>query len=178
MDRSGLGMTPPHTPSQKPAGREPPPRRSRAAAIGIDAAQLGRTAFERAGFAQQGLILRWREIAGPEVARIARPLRLSDGPTGGVLTLKAEPAAALFLQHESRALCARINAWLGRAAVQRLRFVPGELAPEPAPLSRRYPQKSPPHDPAHRFAGPDGLKEALLALARARARQQAQGGAD
>ncbi|MGH6878943.1 MAG: DciA family protein [Rhizomicrobium sp.] len=161
-------MARPQKQLHKPAEAGPPPRRLRAAAIGIDTVQLGRAAFERAGFAEQGLVLRWREIVGAEAARMARPLRLSDGPAGGVLTLKAEPAAALFLQHESRALCARINSWLGRPAVQKLRFVPGELAPEPAPSHPRYPQDFSPHDPARRFAGPDGLKDALLALAKAR----------
>ncbi|HEX4078949.1 MAG TPA: DUF721 domain-containing protein [Rhizomicrobium sp.] len=161
-------MTRPQKQSQQPPDSGPPPRRARAAAIGIDAVQLGRTAFERAGFAEASLVLRWREIVGPDIARIARPLRLSSGVSGGVLTLKAEPAAALFLQHESRALCARINAYLGRAVVQRLRFVPGELAPEPAQSVRFCPQDPESKDPARRFAGPDPLREALLCLARAR----------
>ncbi|MGH6887806.1 MAG: DciA family protein [Rhizomicrobium sp.] len=146
----------------------PPPRRARAAAVGTDAAQLARAAFGRAGFAEPTLVLRWREIAGRDVARIARPLRLSQGASGGVLTLRADPAAALFLQHESRALCARINAYLGRPAVERLKFVPGEIAPEPERPKRTYPQNPSPRDPARDFAGPDRLKDALLALARAR----------
>ncbi len=116
---------------QKPTDFEPPPRRNRAAAIGIDAGRIGRPAFERAGFAEPGLVLRWKEIVGAEIARIAQPLRLVSGPSGGILTLKAEPAAAIFLQHEGRALCARINAYLGRPVVQRLRFIPGEIAHEP-----------------------------------------------
>ncbi len=150
------------------AEAEPPRRRSWAAAIGPDAAQLGRAAFARAGFDDPTLVLRWREIAGPDVARIARPLRISQGPSGMVLTLRADPAAAVFLQHESRALCARINAYLGRAAVERLRFVPGELAAEPAPPSGNNPQDSAADDSARQFAGDDRLKHALLALARAR----------
>jgi hypothetical protein len=134
----------------------------------MDAASLGRAAFDRAGFAEPTLVLRWREIAGAEVARIARPVRLSEGATGGVLTLRADPAAAIFLQHESRALCARINSYLGRPAVERLKFAPGEIAPEPAHPRRSYPQDPPPRDPARAFAGPDRLKDALLALARVR----------
>lgn len=147
---------------------EPPSRRGRAAAIGMDAAMLSRAAFGRAGFDDPTLVLRWREIAGPEVARIARPSRLSEGPSGAVLTLKADPAAAVFLQHESRALCARINAYLGRAAVQRLRFVPSEVAPESGCRAQNRPQDSAPGDPARRFTGHERLKDALLALARAR----------
>src|SRR5438552_17300605 len=118
---------------QPPPPDSPPPRRNRAAAIVTDAQKLARAGFERAGFVESGLVLRWKEIVGSEVARLARPLRFSEGPTGGVLTLKADSAASVFLQHESRVLCGRINAYLGRDAVQRLRFVAGEITPETKP---------------------------------------------
>jgi hypothetical protein len=149
------------------AETQPPPRRARVTAVGIDAAILARAAFERAGFDDATLVLRWREIVGPEVARIARPLRISQSPSGKVLTLSADPAAALFLQHESRALCARITAFLGRT-VQRLRFVPGEIAPEPERPPPKNPQDFAADDPARIFEGPDDLKSALHALARVR----------
>jgi hypothetical protein len=136
----------------------------------MDAAMLGLAAFRRAGFDDPTLVLRWREIAGPEVAQFTRPSRLCEGPAGAVLTLRADPAAAVFLQHESRALCDRINAWLGRAAVQRLRFIPGEIVPDPASHTRNRPQDSAPGDDASRFTGPDRLKAALLALACTRQR--------
>src|SRR5689334_24352128 len=117
--------------SREKQPEEPPKRRARAEAVGRDASIAARAAFVRAGFLDPTLVLRWTEIAGAETARIARPLRLSEGASGGVLTLRAEPAAAsggvltlraepaaaLFLQHESRALCERINGYLGRAAV-------------------------------------------------------------
>lgn len=151
----------------------PPPRRNRAAAIGKDAHNLGRAGFERAGFPESGLVLRWREIVGPEIARIARPLRFAESATGGVLTLKADPAAAVFLQHESRTLCGRINAYLGHDAVRRLRFVAGEIETEPGRARPRHSApEAPPNDPTARFAGVDSLKSALLNLARAR-RQEA-----
>ncbi|HTT85315.1 MAG TPA: DUF721 domain-containing protein [Rhizomicrobium sp.] len=150
------------------AETEPPARRSHAASVSIDIAILARAAFLRAGFDDPTLVLRWREIAGPEVARIARPLRITQGASGAVLTLKADPAAALFLQHESRTLCARINTYLGRAAVQSLRFVPGEIALQSKKLPQKNPQDSGAADPALRFAGENSLKRALLALARAR----------
>jgi hypothetical protein len=149
----------------------PPPRRGRAAAIGKDAHTLARAGFDRAGFSESGLVLRWEEIVGGEVARIARPLRFADGPTGGVLTLRADPAAAVFLQHESRTLCGRINAYLGRNTVTRLRFVAGEIAAEPKSKRRRPgPAETPPDDPARQFAGSESLKDALLSLARTRRR--------
>src|SRR5689334_20202472 len=93
---------------QPPSPNEPQPRRGRAAAVGNDAQKLARAGFERAGFPEPGLVLRWKEIVGAEVARIARPLRFSEGATGGVLTLRADPAASVFLQHESRVLLGRI----------------------------------------------------------------------
>ena len=147
---------------------DPPLRRNRTVAVGLDAAEIARKAFARAGFTDCGLVLRWREIVGSDVARIARPLKLVDGPTGGTLTLKADPAAALFLQHESRALCARINSWLGRPAVQRLRFVPGEIAPDPPRRERSRVREFAAADPSRCFEGDERLKTALLKLARAR----------
>ena len=102
---------------------------------------------------------------------MARPIKLSEGPTGGTLTLKAEPGASLFLQHETRALCERINAYLGRAAISRLRFVQGPLATRP--VQRPLPKRStilPQGDPALAFKGLESLQNALIALARARAR--------
>ncbi|HXC56411.1 MAG TPA: DciA family protein [Rhizomicrobium sp.] len=151
---------------------EPPPqRRNWAGTVSGDATLAARTAFARAGFADPTLVLRWSEIAGAETARLARPIRLGEGAAGGVLTLKAEPAAALFLQHDARALCARINSYLGRVAVVRLRFVQGPLAmPAPPPTRRPLPVEPPAADPARRWHGPPPLGEALLKLARLRGR--------
>jgi hypothetical protein len=146
------------------------PRRKRAAPLSADAGTAGAAAFARAGFSDPRLVLHWVEIAGPAVARIARPLKFREGPSGGVLTLRALPGTALFLGHETRALCRRINAFLGRSAVTQLRFVQGPLAAAPAPPP---PQKAPgslaPADPARRYIGPATLARALEALARRRA---------
>lgn len=145
-------------------------RRNRTEAIG-GAGSLAAEALARAGFRDPALVLRWREIVGAEVAQFSRPFRFSEGPSGGTLTLKAEPAAAVFLQHQSRTLCERINRFAGRDMVTRLRFVEGPLAhPEPPAGLPRVPAEMPADDPARRFAGPDSLKAALQALARARQR--------
>lgn len=159
--------------AQTPKDKQPdelPPRRSRADAVGRDASIAARAAFVRAGFSDPTLVLRWVEIAGAETARIARPIKLSEGPSGGVLTLRAEPAAALFLQHESRMLCARINAYLGRPAIAKLRFVQGSLTmpPTPPPVSKAA--EPPAADPARTWRGPDKLGTALLKLAGRRGR--------
>jgi len=146
-----------------------PVRRNRALAVGGDAGSVAGAAFLRAGFNDPTLILRWQEIAGPKVARLARPLKFSEGPSGGTLTLRAAPGAALFLAHEKRALCERINAYLGRPAVAQLKFSQGAfLPPPPAPPRQKPAGPLPPADPSRRYQGPDGLAKALQALARRR----------
>ncbi len=150
----------------------PPPRRNRAQAVGGDVTLVGRRAFERAGFTDSTLVVRWAEIVGPEVARLARPFKLVENASGGVLTLLAEPAASVFLEHETRALCARINAYLGRQAVQRLRFASSSLLPADngTPKAPQETPAAPVDDPACRFEGPETLRAALLGLARLRQR--------
>src|SRR5580704_3919283 len=147
----------------------PPPRRNRAQAVSGDAGSVANLAFLRAGFSDPTLVLRWQEIAGPEVARLARPVKFSDGPSGGTLTLRAAPGAALFLAHEKRPLCDRINAYLGRPAVAQLKFSQGAfLPPPPKPPHPKPPGALPPGDPSSRYQGPEGLAKALQALARRR----------
>ncbi|MFL5236439.1 MAG: DUF721 domain-containing protein [Rhizomicrobium sp.] len=149
--------------------QSPPPRRNRSESIARGASGLSQNIFARAGFRDPTLVLRWVDIVGPEVARLCQPLKLSDGPTGGVLTLKAEPGAAVFLQHESRALCERINGWFGREAIARLRFVQGPLA-TPAKPKARPPSSGEiqPDDPALAYDGPEPVRQALIKLARRR----------
>lgn len=153
-------------PDKQGAAETPPQRRGRSAPVAQDSAALAGGAFARKGFDDPTLVLRWAEIVGPEVARLAVPMKLTSGATGGTLTLRAEPGASLFLSHETRGLCERINAYLGRPAVARLRFVQAPLAarrPSPSPQRPREPSAD---DPAIRFQGPEGLREALAALAR------------
>jgi len=153
----------------KAAQETPAFRHNRATVIGTDAKSAAAAAFLRAGFSDPTLVLRWNEIAGPEVARLAQPLKFSEGPAGGTLTLRAAPGAALFLAHEKRTLCERINAYLGRAAVAQLKFSQGAL-PErpPPPKAQKAAGPLPPADPSRRYQGPDGLAKALQALARRR----------
>ena len=64
---------------------EPPPqRRNWAGAVAGDASIAARSVFTRAGFADPTLVMRWNEIAGPETARIARPVKFTEGPMGGI----------------------------------------------------------------------------------------------
>ena len=137
--------------------------------IGGNAGAAAAAAFTRAGFTDPTLVLRWSEIAGPEVARLAQPVKFTSGPAGGTLTLRAVPGAALFLAHEKRSLCERINAYLGRPAVAQLKFSQGALLPRPpAPPPSKPAGPLPPADPTRRYPGPAGLTAALEALARRR----------
>jgi hypothetical protein len=147
-----------------------PQRHNRASAVGMDARSAGAFAFVRAGFHDPSLVLRWSEIAGPAVARLAQPLKFSEGPSGGTLTLRTTPGAALFLAHEKRALCARINNYLGREAVVQVKFSQGAplRTPAPAPTPQKALGPLPPNDPSRRYQGPEGLAKALQALARRR----------
>jgi hypothetical protein len=156
---------PPHDKQEGDKQAEDAPRRNWAASIGRDAAGTAAAAFVRAGFTDPALVLHWPEIAGAEVARIARPVRFSA--RDGVLTLLAEPAAALFLAHESRALAARINAYLGRPAISKVKFVQGRLTMQPVPPPPPRPAKNiESSDPANAYGGPEAVKAALQSLAR------------
>ena len=150
--------------SGKPA-EEPRQRRGRPLPVSGDASLAGQAAFLRAGFGDPTLVLRWKEIAGAEIARIAQPLKFNEA--SGVLTLLAEPGAALFLGHDSRILAERINSYLGRPAVARIKFVQGRLTPPALPARPARPDAAPdPCDPVHKYQGPEGLKKALQSLAR------------
>jgi hypothetical protein len=163
-----MTQPPPERQSGKPAGGKEPedaPRRNWAASVGRDATSAAAAAFVRAGFSDPTLVLHWSEIAGAEVARIARPVRFSA--KDGTLTLLAEPAAALFLGHESRALAARINAYLGRPAVLRVKFIQGRLTLPPLPPAPPRAAKTiNSFDPANTYRGPEAVKAALQSLAR------------
>ncbi|HXR95881.1 MAG TPA: DciA family protein [Rhizomicrobium sp.] len=153
--------------TQPPKQPEPAeiPRRGRASSVGGGASQTAHAAFARAGFSDPSLVTRWSEIAGPEISRIARPLRFQEKT--GILTLLAEPGAALFLGHDSRHLAERINAYLGRPAVTKVKFVQGALS-QPPPRSKpaKPGTEAKDDDPVHKYRGPDALKTALESLAR------------
>ena len=144
-------------------------RRNRMGVIAADAGAAAAMAFAKAGFSDPALVLRWSEIVGPEVARLAQPLRFTPNPTGGTLVLRAVPGASLFLAHEKRLLAERINTYLGRPAVAQIRFAQGVLParPAPKPVEKRRGVLSA-ADPVRAYDGPAELKNALQGLARRR----------
>ena len=136
---------------------------ARAAGEGV----LGEAApgFARAGFTDPTLVLRWSEIVGPEVARLAWPVKWQDGPEGAVLTLKCDASAAVLLQHQTRGLIERLNAYLGAGRIARLRLLPGRLSEVTEPSRHPAPDFN---SAAERLDLPDAL--ARLGQLRARLR--------
>jgi len=107
--------------------QSPTARRGRAGPAGEDALSHASAALQRAGFPDATLVLRWGEIAGADIARVAEPLRLSEGPEGGVLTLKCDPGAAVFLQHQTRDLMEQLARYLGPGRIARVRLISAEF---------------------------------------------------
>ncbi len=94
-------------------------------------------AYAKQGFAARELVVRWAEIAGPEIAAHSEPLKMQwPRPVEGqpqepaTLVLRVEGPMALEIQHQSDVILQRVNRFLGWSAV-------GRLALRQAPLSRR-----------------------------------------
>ena len=132
-------------------------------AVGALVPLLTRPAFRRRSAASAQLLSDWGAIVGPALAAVTQPRRL----VGATLTLACSGPIALELQHMSGELIARINGHLGRAAVERLRFVQQAL---PIPVELAAP--APATMPLQPVAGlaPGKLNEALARLGQAVAR--------
>lgn len=155
------------TDSQAPIGTSGL-RRGWAGSAGKDALDLASAALGRAGFRDGTLVLRWSEIAGADIAQLARPVKLTDGPEGAVLTLKCEAGSAVFLQHQTRELLERLASYLGAGRIARLRFVSGELERPSEPPDHPVLRVPGPGE----MAGPQTLPEALARLERRRLTQR------
>lgn len=113
-----------------------------------------RRASESRGFAQSRLLTQWSEIAGPEMAAVARPVEVSygRGGFGATLTLLTTGAQAPMLEMQKEKLRERVNAVYGYNAIARIKitqtaatgFAEGQVAFETGPA--RASQKAP--DPA------------------------------
>lgn len=88
---------------------------------------LTRPAFKRKSPAGAQIMADWPELVGPAIAAVTQPLRL----TQGTLTLACSGPVAMEMQHLAPQLASRINAALGRVAVERFRFVQRALAGQP-----------------------------------------------
>ncbi|MET3793106.1 DUF721 domain-containing protein [Aquamicrobium terrae] len=85
---------------------------------------------KRAGISV-GLVQSWEEIVGERLASSCRPekiqwprrMREEDPFEPAVLVIACEGLAALHIQHQSGEIIGRVNAFLGFAAIGRIRIV-------------------------------------------------------
>ena len=139
-----------------------------------------RDASASRGFAQSRVLTQWAEIAGPQIAQIARPVEISygRGGMGATLVLLTIGAHAPMLEMETPKLRERVNAVYGYNAVSRIRitqtaptgFAEGQAVFSPATPSIRSPDAAPAEvraQAAQQVApiGDPGLREALERLA-------------
>jgi hypothetical protein len=124
---------------------------------------LTRPAFKRKSPAGAQIMADWPALVGPALAAVSQPLRLSSG----TLTLACSGPVAMELQHLAPQLAGRINAALGRVAVERFRFVQRAPATHPPPM-RRAPLDTLPARIESAIAGVESaeLRDALARLAR------------
>lgn len=135
-----------------------------------------RSAGETRGFAVSRLLTHWDEIVGPDLAAIARPVKVSyaKGSFGATLTILVQGAHAPIVQMQEPKLRERVNACYGYAAVSRIvitqtsssGFAEGQTPFSPKPPARACDPEAERRAQAmsHEVADP-GLRAALATLA-------------
>jgi len=138
-----------------------------------------RRAGESRGFAVTRVLTHWAEIAGPDIAAIARPVKIGYGRTGfgATLTVLTTGAHAPMLEMQKDQLRERVNAVYGYNAISRVRitqtaptgFAEGQAQfAAPAPKARPEPAPETCRDAAETAGAiaDDGLRAALERLGR------------
>ena len=159
--------------ARTPTPQSPPSRRERGfEATGGLLKQQIRTVGESRGFAVARLLTHWAEIAGEDMARITRPVKVGYGREGmgASLTLLTTGAMAPMVEMQKERLRERVNAAYGYAAISRIlltqtaasgfaegqaEFAPAPKAPatpDPAVLAKAQETAAPVQDPALRAA--------------------------
>lgn len=149
-----------------PPRRKDVPGRRGMTALGAQVARVAGPVLRKHGTAAFRLRAEWPRVVGEELAAVSMPEKLA----GTVLHLRIESAAALTLQHRERQVIERINGYLGRDAVSRLRMVQGPVARAAAsePASRPVPAEDPELSARLELEIEDpALRKALLGLDRA-----------
>jgi len=137
-----------------------------------------RRAGEGRGFAVSRVLTHWAEIAGRDLAAMARPVRISygKGGFGASLTVLTTGAQAPLLEMQKETLRERVNAAYGYNAISRIHitqtapdgFAEGQVAFSPAPPSARHtqePDTTAPVEGTEQIAD-SGLRQALERLGR------------
>lgn len=116
---------------------ESAPRNFAPRGIAAILAPVTRPAFRRRAPAAAQILADWPQLAGPDLASRAAPVKFA----GGTLTLGCTGPTAMELQFSAPQIIARLNLALGHNMVERLRFeqqVPRPPATAPArPAPRR-----------------------------------------
>lgn len=148
-----------------------------------------RGASESRGFAQSRILTHWEEIAGADIAAMARPVEVTyaKGGFGATLVVLTTGAQAPLVQMRAEDIRARINAVYGYNAITRLRvtqtaatgFADGQVQ-----FAHKKPNKTKPEPPvevkmkareATGQVGDPGLRAALERLATNVISKQGQG---
>ncbi len=139
-----------------------------------------RQASESRGFAQSRVLTHWTEIAGVDIAAIARPVNVSYGRQGmgATLTILTTGAQAPMLEMQKEKLREKVNAVYGYNAISRIRITqtaPSGFADGQASFEHRPATPAPKApDPATKAevtemtapVGDTSLRSALEALGR------------
>jgi hypothetical protein len=82
------------------------------------------TASETRGFASSRLLTQWAEVAGPSIAKIARPLKVtySREGIGATLLLLTNGANAPIVEAQSQQIKERVNSCYGYNAIARVKI--------------------------------------------------------
>jgi len=111
------------------------PVRRAAPNIGRATAAVFSALAQKTKYADPALADNWPDIAGPDIAALCRPGRLTGRPPGRTLEVHAPSgAAAAQLQMQTDAIKARINRYLGPGAVARITIVQSAQS-QPAPAA-------------------------------------------
>ena len=135
---------------------EPAPRNFAPRGIAAILAPVTRPAFRRRAPAAAQIMADWPQLAGPELAARAAPLKFA----GGTLTLGCTGPTAMELQFAAPQIIARLNLALGHNMVERLRFE------QQVPRLPSTPPARPP--PRHAATPPQSLPPGELGAALSR----------
>ena len=133
--------------TQKPF-KKGAPRRGRKGFVqtsGLLGGHVRKTAESR-GFAETKLLTQWLEIVGPEMAKMARPVKVTfpNKSLGGTLTVLSSGPQAPMVQMQLPQMLDRVNTAYGYRAIEKIRVTQTAavgFAEPKVPFSHAKPQK-------------------------------------
>ncbi len=125
----------------------------------------------KAGFGSAAILSEWRDIVGGALGERTRPEKIvwprqtEDQPKPATLVVRAEGGDALEIQHMTREIIDRINAFFGWPAVAKVKVRQAPVVSRAMPVAA---DEAPAAPPAADLSGIDdpGLREALERLGR------------